>query len=580
MNWTGGRLRRQSHNKPNSILRIQKQHFAKARLKQREAQIKAARSRCDLHADDSGKSRCSHTSNWDKRQVANQTEKTSRYHPLYAPFDTALESSSTSYVDNFKQHLLQKHDWVGLSPTQPAQVKFASIEEKERIGRRRKLSEDEEARITVMAKRTAFRRSRLDSIEDQFGARMNANPESNINIQINTAEVPLRAYENPKFSRGSNSSDSMLLDVEDTRDTWPFSIFAQHHVEATQRGVFSENELPHTAKRNDLNGTKGGRCEPMMDMSMKSQTQHSTSSMPILHRFTLDDQVLDEGGEHSGSDLNHPIRSKDQIRNSSFPRCNFYHKRGNSERDDEETILSFPTTMRLDDTFPKDTESCGSHPTDSDTLPQTQKIARQLPPSQPRPINQPIFATPFRTTRQDYEGHVQDSEPTIDVTSSTHQVSEPPHFFGQSMPLVQGLQNAEPSGFISPQPERPFAPNIHIRHLGQISANNKTREEENVTESLNKPGKFRVPSYWTLPRNDRQLLDADEMTTHLKIPTSPFVAPLPRKSSGFGVLERHTYASQSSNAERYATSIFHNPGAYERSEMPPYFNMPFRRYVQ
>lgn len=40
MNWTGGRLRRQSNNRPYSILRIQKQHFAKARLKQREAHQK------------------------------------------------------------------------------------------------------------------------------------------------------------------------------------------------------------------------------------------------------------------------------------------------------------------------------------------------------------------------------------------------------------------------------------------------------------------------------------------------------------------------------------------------------------
>lgn len=33
MNWTGGRLQRHSHNKPGSLSRIQKQHFAKARLK-------------------------------------------------------------------------------------------------------------------------------------------------------------------------------------------------------------------------------------------------------------------------------------------------------------------------------------------------------------------------------------------------------------------------------------------------------------------------------------------------------------------------------------------------------------------
>lgn len=37
MNWTGGRLRRQSHNRPGSLSTIQKQYFAKARLRLRDA---------------------------------------------------------------------------------------------------------------------------------------------------------------------------------------------------------------------------------------------------------------------------------------------------------------------------------------------------------------------------------------------------------------------------------------------------------------------------------------------------------------------------------------------------------------
>lgn len=41
MNWTGGRLRRQSRNRPDSISKIQKQHFARARIKQQESRQKA-----------------------------------------------------------------------------------------------------------------------------------------------------------------------------------------------------------------------------------------------------------------------------------------------------------------------------------------------------------------------------------------------------------------------------------------------------------------------------------------------------------------------------------------------------------
>lgn len=41
MNWTGGRLRRQSRIRPDSISKIQKQHFARARIKQQESRQKA-----------------------------------------------------------------------------------------------------------------------------------------------------------------------------------------------------------------------------------------------------------------------------------------------------------------------------------------------------------------------------------------------------------------------------------------------------------------------------------------------------------------------------------------------------------
>ena len=41
MNWTGGRLRRQSRNRPDSISKIQKQHFARARIKEQESRQKA-----------------------------------------------------------------------------------------------------------------------------------------------------------------------------------------------------------------------------------------------------------------------------------------------------------------------------------------------------------------------------------------------------------------------------------------------------------------------------------------------------------------------------------------------------------
>lgn len=50
MNWTGGRLRRQSRNRPDSISKIQKQHFARARIKQQESRQKARITSIDKHS--------------------------------------------------------------------------------------------------------------------------------------------------------------------------------------------------------------------------------------------------------------------------------------------------------------------------------------------------------------------------------------------------------------------------------------------------------------------------------------------------------------------------------------------------
>lgn len=50
MNWTGGRLRRQSRNRPDSISKIQKQHFARARIKQQEFRQKARITSIHKHA--------------------------------------------------------------------------------------------------------------------------------------------------------------------------------------------------------------------------------------------------------------------------------------------------------------------------------------------------------------------------------------------------------------------------------------------------------------------------------------------------------------------------------------------------
>lgn len=52
MNWTGGRLHRHSHNKRGMLQKIQKKHFAKAKMKRQHPQLGTPRHILDENRND------------------------------------------------------------------------------------------------------------------------------------------------------------------------------------------------------------------------------------------------------------------------------------------------------------------------------------------------------------------------------------------------------------------------------------------------------------------------------------------------------------------------------------------------
>ncbi|QKX56971.1 uncharacterized protein TRUGW13939_04079 [Talaromyces rugulosus] len=580
MNWTGGRLRRQSHNRPDSILRIQKQHFAKGRLKKRESNNKNSSIsylRSISHLRDNGPNEPYHNStrngdaSWTTSQAdqagnrictsfnithgnqSHQGNLASANRLAIKPSSNAEEGTGLSYIDNIKQRLLHKTDWVGISPTRPVQVNFVPIEEKERIGKRRKLSSADRMTATAMTRRSTLHSKASFSFDGQWSPRMNPGSGSNIDIRIHTAETPLGISGSLQSPIRMDSSDSILLD-----DSIDGGLGERHA--SVNRGPSIEPD-----KQQGFPQSEKGQRERVTRSSSELLTDRS-STMPVIHRFTLDDQILAE--KEGNSELNHSISKYQQLSPQISPRNRF----ANNCFDESEEQLSFSVTVKVDDRF---SENAGSYGSNSDLLPQTQKIPRQLPP-QPLLRKQPVFSTPFRTTGDtqflDYKYFHQELPPQYPQETMS--------FFGQNVPTPGVPDGAHKSYYNHSSPIQKIAapPNQdeqfsdsppYIPAASFRETNNKPKEPD---QSPEKPApRFRFPAHWTPHHNEQQFVYAEEEAP-ANIPTSPFVIAAPRASSPFGRPRKALYAF-----DKDFTGASHQSDEHEEHDIPPYFNTPFHR---
>ncbi|KAF2278829.1 uncharacterized protein EI97DRAFT_440343 [Westerdykella ornata] len=274
MNWTGGSLQRHSKNAQRSVVKRQKEHFAKARTTLQNGSNVPAVPFCPSylrpetmsiggqlppfgmgsvrHVGHSKRLRTGHSNDRSPREntvhqaahkrtydckgilssakIANTNQLEPGINgagPSPPAKDMRPSSPNGTPVDDLEQRLLeanrrrllQQRDWAGLGPSRPVKMHFASIREKQRIGKRRKVSSRSGIRIDTHQLprsmphhgRDAYRlidmHHGLDAIKVRIGTEALASQSS---AQPSEHAMPCRPEDNR-----TELSDPMLFDHED-----------------------------------------------------------------------------------------------------------------------------------------------------------------------------------------------------------------------------------------------------------------------------------------------------------------------------------------------------------------------------
>ena len=347
MNWTGGRLHRSKAN-ANTLIKTQKQHFARARLRlqngqsarspfafsifgetlKHNGQMEGAlisndrkwvheRSYQDGHLEQVQEERDPHqeTQCWQREAEATYSKHPrlkdgrARQRPKFhgssrkasqppridhtsnsLSQDSKVEHNSkfaaveVNTIENVKRGLLERSDWMGLSAARPLQIGFASIEEMDRIGKRRKITkEDRQSRAVAIGHHQNYQSGPNRILRGNQAGR--ASPILNtddISIRIgrNIHQTQTTTVESdldrptPPFA-GSIPSESMLLDDLDTNIPDPL-----------RRQESDSTSAPNT--RHSLFSVKG--CK----------TTQQETSLPFLDQI-LDSESFDEVKARSAS---------------------------------------------------------------------------------------------------------------------------------------------------------------------------------------------------------------------------------------------------------------------------------------
>lgn len=199
MNWTGGQLRRHSAHK-GVLSKIQRHNFAKSRqLANDRSSRKPVSFPCFLsRRDEFGLDDLTEVQEGEKKQEES--------------------SPILNTITHRKIHecsFLQDPDWANLSVSRPLEIKFASPEELERFGKRRKLNDADHQRLSTAINRPALGRfnSRIRAQQRSSKQDMHTLPLDQIQIQIDgqPARPHLHSNVSPEITRSNRSSQSMLL---------------------------------------------------------------------------------------------------------------------------------------------------------------------------------------------------------------------------------------------------------------------------------------------------------------------------------------------------------------------------------
>lgn len=456
-------------------------------------------------------------------------------------------------------------------------MKFTPIEEKERIGKRRKLSREDEARITAMAKyATSFVRISSHANRPQSGGGLHKGTDWNLKIHISSPKTMTKAQEYSESPIRSMSSDTMLSGFggEDEGDMFPGQNEESSHTPSNMEYEPIPNNLAHSDSQT-YRAQKFDTSSQKISAELTETDVHIRSSpIPVLHRFTLDDHVLAERLANSQMEAESPGSHPSDHYSAMLSHGMFKHH----DTFDNETLLGSSPRIQSEDRHTTISGSHKSYPTDSDTLPQMQKIQRQLPPSQSQMARSIFSEAQFKTPRV--------TSRLLIRPESVVNTKEPMTLFGQKVHSVSpepSDKEAKPT-----TSERPFPSNMHGYHMASLHvqpvstprAVHQTTALESVTGNRPTSG-FRFPNLWTPHRAIPQLSSYDEIHQKVDLTTSPIVSHR-RPSPCISSLSQGNYrARQPPNPARSSLSKIvddsNTVDGYDESIHAPVFNTPFRR---
>jgi hypothetical protein len=367
-------------------------------------------------------------------------------------------------------------------------MKFTPIEEKEMIGKRRKLSREDEARNTA---KHASSFARLSSHADQLqsGDALYNGTDWNFKIHISS---PKRARKTQGYSESpirSMSSDTMLSGFGDAgkEDIFPEQNEQRSHTQSNMEDTTIANSFVDGSDIQPYSVQNFDNLERDIPADPSGNHVHIRSSpLPVLHRFTLDDQVLAERLANSQMEAESSMTHRSDHNSARLSYGMLQHR----DKFKHDTLIDSSPGIRSDDGHTNLSGSHKSYPTDSDTLPQTQKILRHFPPSQSQIARSLLSEGQFQTPR--VTGRLST------VPESGVNTKEPLTLFGQK----EHPPSPKPSKDVnSTTSERLFQSNMHgyqtisphVKPVNTPMAVNQTSALESVTRTRPTPG-FRFPS--------------------------------------------------------------------------------------
>lgn len=252
MDWTGGTRRRYAQGKRNAVVQKQKEHFAKIRSAQREqldwlehgigalASIEHRPVMFSFQPAHTGyrvsKSR-RRSAGYGRPSKAPTRDSASAVEAAHGPRSSNASRSRPGVSDEKRlllanrQRLLARSDWLGLAASCPARIKFPATSDRDRVGKRRKISKakprSHKARPARRGSVTPIFEHRLPPFEPMMsGAMLEIDDEIKVKIGtdafVSQSQIsrPTQASENtsmcqPSTNFGPLSEESMLLGADD-----------------------------------------------------------------------------------------------------------------------------------------------------------------------------------------------------------------------------------------------------------------------------------------------------------------------------------------------------------------------------